>query len=286
MLSLNIPLGKGYGQHALFDSLYSTYTRDNDGTTTLQHNVNGHYGDENALVYGIGLNSEKVKQQKMNTAVQANVAYNSPRGQYSSSFSRGRDHQQYSLSANGSLVAHSAGVIAGRQLGNNPFAIIYAKGAQGAKIMNGHGARINRDGYGILPSLTPYQENRIAVNPEGLPLTVSITENEATVIPRMGAALKVEMKTQTGTPVLLKMRNRQRKLFAMMSQVFTEHSPHLALVSQAGRAFIQGWDPEREALFVRDSVTKESCQILVDQDLIEQMKKIDNEVIYKEVSCQ
>lgn len=286
MLSLNIPLGKGYGQHALFDSLYSTYTRDNDGTTTLQHNVNGHYGDENALVYGIGLNSEKVKQQKMNTAVQANVAYNSARGQYSSSFSRGREHQQYSLSANGSLVAHSAGVIAGRQLGNNPFAIIYAKGAQGAKIMNGHGARINRDGYGILPSLTPYQENRIAVNPEGLPLTVSITENEATVIPRMGAALKVEMKTQTGTPVLLKMRNRQRKLFAMMSQVFTEHSPHLALVSQAGRAFIQGWDPEREALFVRDSVTKESCQILVDQDLIEQMKKIDNEVIYKEVSCQ
>jgi len=286
MLSLNIPFGRGSERKPIFDSLYSTYSRDNDGTNTLQHNINGHYGEENALVYGVGLNSEKVKQGKINNGVQANIAYNSSQGQYSTSFSRNRSHQQYSLSANGSVVAHSAGVIAGRQLGNNPFAIIYAEGAQGAKISNGHGATINRGGYGILPSLTPYQENRVAVNPEGLPLTVTLEENEATVIPRMGAAVKVKMKTQTGKPFLLKVRDRQQKLFAMMSQLFTERSPHLALVSQAGRAFVQGWDPEREALFIRDSVTKETCQISVDQALIEQAKKISDEIIYKEVSCQ
>ncbi|SEQ76863.1 outer membrane usher protein [Rosenbergiella nectarea] len=286
MLSLNIPFGRGSERKPIFDSLYSTYSHDNDGTNTLQHNINGHYGEENALVYGLGLNSEKVKQGKINNGVQANIAYNSSQGQYSTSFSRNRSHQQYSLSANGSVVAHSAGVIAGRQLGNNPFAIIYAEGAQGAKISNGHGATINRGGYGILPSLTPYQENRVAVNPEGLPLTVTLEENEATVIPRMGAAVKVKMKTQTGKPYLLKVRDRQQKLFAMMSQLFTERSPHLALVSQAGRAFVQGWDPEREALFIRDSVTNETCQISVDQDLIEQAKKISDEIIYKEVSCQ
>ena len=286
MLSINIPLATGYEQPPLFDSLYSTYTSANKGSTTLQHNINGHYGEENTLVYGVGLSRDKSPQQKTNTGVQANIAYNSSHAQYSTTYSRNRGHQQYSLSTNGSLVAHSAGVIAGRQLGNNPFAIIHAQGARGAKIVNGHGAAINRDGYGILPALTPYQENRIAVNPEGLPLTVSLIENEATVVPRMGAALKVEMKTQTGTPILLKIRNRQQKLFATMSQVFTEHSAHLALVSQAGRAFIQGWDPEREALFVRDSVTQERCQIAVGQDLIEQIKKSGDEVIYKEVSCQ
>ena len=286
MFSLNIPFGRTSGKTPIFDSLYSTYSRDNDGINTLQHNVTGHYGEENAWVYGLGINSEKVKQKKMNNGVQANIAYNSPQGQYSSSVSRNRNHQQYSLSANGSVVAHSAGVIAGRQLGNNPFAIIYAEGAQGAKISNGYGATINRDGYGILPSLTPYQENRVAVNPEGLPVTVTIEENEATVIPRMGAAVKVKMKTQTGIPILLKVRDRQQQLFAMMSQLYTERSPHLALVSQAGRVFVQGWNPDREALFIRDSVTNESCQIYVDEDLIEQAKKTSDEIIYKEVSCQ
>lgn len=286
MLSLNIPFGTGSEKQPFFDSLYTTYTRDNNGTTNLQNTMNGHYGDENTLVYGIGINSEKVRQQKINNGIQANIAYNSSQGQYSTSFSRNRGHQQSSLSANGSVVVHSGGIVAGRQLGNNPFAIIHVPGAQGAKIINGQGARINRHGYGILPSLTPYQENRIAVNPEGLPLTVSIEENEATVIPRMGAALKVKMKTQTGVPILLKIRNRQQKVLAMMSQLFTEHSPHLALVSQAGRAFIQGWDPEREALFVRDSVTKEHCQIYADQDLLEQVKQTHDEIIYKEVSCQ
>jgi len=286
MLSLNIPFGTGYEKQPLFDSLYSTYTRNSDKTTTLQQTMNGHYGDENNVIYGLGINSEKVRGQKMNTGLQANVAYNSSQGQYSSSFSRSRGHQQYSLSANGSIVAHSGGVLAGRTLGNNPFAIIQAQGAQGAKIINGHGATLNRQGYGILPSLSPYQENRVAVNPEGLPLSVTIVENEVTVIPRMGAALKVKMKTQLGKPILLKVRNKQQKPFAMMSQLFTEQSPHLAFISQAGRAFIQGWDPEHETLFIRDSVTKEICQIHASQDLIKQVNEKDAEIVYKEVSCQ
>ncbi|WKX27308.1 fimbria/pilus outer membrane usher protein [Tatumella ptyseos] len=286
MLSLNIPFGTGRQTQPLFDSLYSTYTRNSDKTMTLQQTMNGHHGDESNLMYGVGINSEKVRTQKMNNGLQANIAYNASQGQYSSSFSRNRGYQQYSFSANGSVVAHSDGVLAGRTLGNNPFAIIQAQGAKGAKIINGHGATINRQGYGILPSLSPYQENRIAVNPEGLPLTVTIVENEVTVVPRMGAAVKVKMKTQLGKPILLKVRDRHHKPFAMMSQLFTEQSPHLAFISQAGRAFIQGWDPEHEALFVRDSVTKVTCQIHVSPDLIEQVNKSNTEIIYKEVSCQ
>ena len=286
MLSMSIPLGAAGEKNAVFDSLYSTYSQNSDGSRSVQNNLTGHYGDENTLSYGLGINSEKIKQKKLNHGVQANLSYNRSQGQYNASYSHNRHYQQYSLAANGSIVAHSAGLIAGRQLGNNPFAIIYAEGAQGAKIVNGQGAMLNSQGYGVLPSLTPYIENRISVDPEGLPLTVSIEENETTVVPRMGAALLVQMKTQTGLPILLKMRDHNQRLFAMMSQVFTETNPHLALVSQAGRAFIQGWNPSREALFIRDSVTNETCQIEVDEDLIEKTKKSQDKIIYQEVSCR
>ncbi|WP_241576489.1 fimbria/pilus outer membrane usher protein [Rosenbergiella collisarenosi] len=286
MLSLSIPLGASTERNSLFDSFYSTYSHDNNRTTSVQNSFNGHYGDENALVYGLGINSEKSQQEKRNNGVQGNISYNRSQGQYSSSFSRNRRYQQFSLSANGSLVGHSAGLIAGRQLGNNPFAIIYAEGAQGAKIMNGQGATLNREGYGVLPSLTPYLENRITVNPEGLPLSVSIEENETTVVPRMGAAVKVQMKTQTGVPILLKVRDRQQRPFSMMSQLFTHSNPHLALVSQAGRAFIQGWHPDTEALFIRDSVTHGVCQIEVSEQFINKVKHSQDEMIYQEVSCK
>ncbi|WP_241622357.1 fimbria/pilus outer membrane usher protein [Rosenbergiella australiborealis] len=286
MISLSIPLGASTEKNRLFDSFYSTYSHSNNRTTTVQNSLNGHYGDENTLVYGLGINSEKNNQEKLNHGVQGNISYNRSQGQYSSSFSRNRRHQQFSLSANGSLVAHSAGLIAGRQIGNNPFAIIYAEGAQGAKIINGQGAALNREGYGLLPSLTPYLENRIAVNPEGLPLSVSIEENETMVVPRMGAAIKVKMKTQTGTPILLKIRDRQQRLFAMMSQLYTDSNPSVALVSQAGRAFVQGWNPATEALFIRDSVSHEVCQIKVSEQFIDEVKRSRDEMIYQEVSCK
>lgn len=286
MLSVSIPLNNLSRGQTIFDSVYSSLSKNNSENLLVQNNLTGHYGQENMLTYGLGVSTEKNRSKPSNIGVQANLSYNNSIGQYSSSLSENRNSRQYSLSASGSLVAHPGGITAGRQLGNHPFAILYVPGAEGARVVNGSGAKINHSGYSILPYLTPYQENKIAVNPEGLPLTVSIEENEVTAVPRMGAAIKVAMKTKSGIPILLKITDSEGNALDMMSEVYTLTQPHLAIVGQGSRAFIQGWKPGIEKLFIRNPLKNNVCEVNVNNDLIKASKDSADKVIYKEVVCK
>ncbi|MEE4411149.1 MULTISPECIES: fimbria/pilus outer membrane usher protein [unclassified Serratia (in: enterobacteria)] len=286
MLSFSVPLGQSsITEKPVFSSLYSSVSHDNSGASSLQANAIGSQGDQNELNYGIGTSVSSAKNASSQTAFNGNVNYNSPLGQFGSTASVGNKSRQLSFSANGSLVAHGGGITAGPRLGDYPFALVNAPGAEGARMLNGYGSRIDANGYAIVPSLTPYRENTVAVNTQGLPDTVDVLESESTVIPRMGAAVKVNVKTMVGDPVVLIVRDKQGKPLPIGANMVDEGNNNLGIIGQGGMAFVRGWQAQKNNLYVKNSSGVRLCTIYSDNAISHKITSAAGAITQVEVLC-
>ncbi|WP_380182296.1 fimbria/pilus outer membrane usher protein [Kalamiella sp. sgz302252] len=277
-LSVNVPLGAGgVTSKPLFNSLYSSYTHDNAGNALFQTNATGYQGDRNELTYGVGASLGQHRDSIDSQSVTGNLSYRSPYGQLGITGSGTRfASRQLSLSANGSLIAHQGGITAGPQLGDNAFAIVNVPGGKGAKLQNGYGSVVDGRGYAIMPSLTAYRKNSVAVDAKGLPDTVDVMENEAVVIPRAGAALSVKMKTLTGAPAILTVRESDGGYLPVGTELVDAQGVSQTIVGQRGQAFIRGWEHAGGTLSVAGEEAKK-CRAGAEQNR--------NGMLYLEVIC-
>lgn len=285
MLSVSVPLGRSVTEKPLFSTVYSTAMHDNNGGSGFQMNAIGSQGVQNDLSYGVGTSMNKARDTSTQAAFNGNVNYNSPVGQLGATASVGNKTRQLSLSANGSVVAHSGGVTLGPRLGDAPFALIDAPGAEGARMLNGYGSRIDSRGFAIVPSLTPYRENTIAVNTVGLPDNVDVLESESTVIPRMGAAVKVNIKTQVGAPAILIVRDRNGQPLPIGADIFDQLDNSLGIIGQGGMAFIRGWQAENSNLYVKNASGDRLCTIYSNSDIANKINKSAGSITQVEVVC-
>ena len=289
LLSASIPLSPRYNisDKPLFNSFYSTFSHDSSGNNFLQMNASGSRGEQNALSYGIGTTTTKSRDDTTHYAFNGNGSYNTAAGQFSSTLSVGDQSRQLSLSANGSLVGHSGGITAGPTLGDYPFAIVNAPGATGARLMNGYGAEIDSRGYAIAPSLTPYRENQVSVNTRGLPDTVDVLENEQVVVPRMGAAIPVKVKTIVGKPLILVIRDVSGNFLPIGSQLVDGEGASMGIVGQGGMAFIRGWNAATAHLYVNSATNTRLCTIGTSQAVAKIMASgTDGKLSRAEVICR
>ncbi|WP_241627489.1 fimbria/pilus outer membrane usher protein [Rosenbergiella epipactidis] len=261
ILSISVPLGyTTASSQPLFSSLYSTVTHSNGGDTQVQTMVSGSQGQQNELSYGLAANTTDSNASKRTSVLDGNISYNTSLGQYGATVTVDSSHNnQFSLSANGSLVAHSGGITAGPALGEQPFAIIEAEGANGAQVRNGYGARIDRWGYAIVPSLSPYRENSVSIGLHDIPDTVDVMENEKTVIPRQGAAVLVKMKTTIGTAMILTVKDRGGKYLPIGVDMLSASGESQGIIGQGGQAYVRGWEYSRQPLFAQVDGSKLRC---------------------------
>lgn len=108
-------------------------------------------------------------------------------------------------------------------------------------MFNGRGAKIDSNGYALVSSLTPYRENTIAIDYKDLPETVDILENHKVVVPRMGAMIPVKMKTMTGNPMMLIVRDENKEFLPIGTDLLDADGVSQSIVGQGGMAFIRGW---------------------------------------------
>lgn len=260
LVSVNVPFGRSSADRPLFDSLYTSYSNSNKGNEQFSTNLSGSRGPQDEVNYGMGTSFANADSEGSHDAFSGYVNYRSPIGQYGLTGSvDNRESSQVSFSASGSVVAHKGGVTLGPQLGEYPFAIIGAKGAKGATIINGNGAKIDGRGYAIMPSLTPYRENQINVSTKGLPDTVDVLENEKIVVPRMGAAIGVDMKTLVGVPVVLILRDQNNEFLPIGTEIVDDNNVSQSVIGQGGMAFVRGWDPLTQNLYAH--INKDKCKI-------------------------
>lgn len=287
MFTVSVPLGnRTIDSKPAFNMLYSSITHDNDGGSSLQANAIGSQGEQNELNYGIGTSVNKTKGNTTRTAFTGNTNYNSSYGQFGSTFSVANKLSQVSLSANGSIVAHRGGITMGPRLGDYPFALVEAEGAEGAKLLNSYGSRIDRNGYAIVPTLTPYRENTIAINTNGLPDNVDVLESESTVIPRIGSAVKVKMKTVTGAPVVLIVNDAKGNPLPIGADISDTNNHNLGIIGQGGMAFIRGWQAAKDNLYVKDTSGARLCTIYADNSIATKMASAKGNVTQVGVLCR
>lgn len=232
-LSLNFPLDfKNKSRPQYLDLAYSHHSDSND---FYQTNLSGTLLKDHSINYSVGVShNENIRATVWNTNVNKRFANLSA----GLNTTYGEDFWQASANAQGALAIHSEGITLGPYLGET-FALIEAKGAEGAKVYNGQGTKINRFGYALIPSLMAYRYNNIALDPQGIAENVEIESGEQQIAPYAGAAVKVKFKTRTGYPLLIQAKLNKDEYVPLGAEVIDDNGNVIGMVGQNGQMYVR-----------------------------------------------
>ncbi|HEJ9661893.1 TPA: fimbria/pilus outer membrane usher protein [Proteus mirabilis] len=231
-LNISLPLGS----ETQSPLLSSSVSLQKAGNSHLQTTISGVKGEANQFSYGLSVGTEKEGLASYSLS----GGYLAPFVNLAASAGNDRNHnRQISLSASGAIVAHPYGVTFSNDL-SDTFAIIHAKGAQGAIIENAPGIRLDYWGNGIVPYLTPYEKNYISIDPSNLPMDVELSATKQEIIPRANSSTLVTFNTQTGNTILFSIRMANDDIPPMSAEVFNEQKQLVGYIAQGGRLFARG----------------------------------------------
>ena len=274
LFSVSFPLGNSSRPNTPY--LSNSITHSTVSGNVYQTSLSGTKGEDQTLSYSI--DASRDAQQKLNV-FSGSIQKYLPNASLSATASKSQDYWQASGSARGALAVHEGGITWGPYL-SDTFALVEAKGASGARIMSGSGATIDSSGYALVPSLTPYRYNSIAINPEGISEKTEINNGQQRVAPYAGAAVKVKFNTVIGNAILVKAIRSDGKAVPMGADVLDESESIIGMVGQGSQAYLRT-DKLKGTLIARWGDTREErCSMLFDlskQDVSKALIKIDSE---------
>ncbi|MGB3498680.1 fimbria/pilus outer membrane usher protein [Rhodanobacter lindaniclasticus] len=235
MLNLTIPLGNG--AHAPI--LTSALSRSGSDATQEQATVSGTAGDNDQFNYGVTATHDSGRDSgAVGTSGSVNAGYRGSHVQLNAGFGAGSGYSQASFNLAGGIVAHPGGVTFGQPLGDT-VGIVEAQDAAGARVINAAGLKIGHAGYALIPYLTPYQLNRIDIDPAGLSLDVQLDNTSAQIAPRAGAVVLIKFKSESGRFVLIQTRLPDGKMLPFGAEVDDARGTPVGVVGQAGRIMVR-----------------------------------------------
>lgn len=252
-LTLSMPLWPGLDGGAPYVSM--RYNQDNDGGHGEQANLSGSLGGSNQYNYNIS----GAHDNYSGSSGSASGTWRGSKATVNGSYSTGSGYDSTAVGLSGGIVAHSEGVTFSPSNSDN-YALIEAKGAKGAKVSGSSGASIDAAGYALAPSLTPYQHNRVAINPEGSDLGVEFENTEQDVIPRAGSIVKVKFTTRTGHPLLITSEWKGEPL-PFGADVFDDDNIRIGAVSQGSAIYIKVSKPKGTLTIKWGDDTSHQCKV-------------------------
>ncbi|QQX79911.1 fimbrial biogenesis outer membrane usher protein [Shewanella sp. KX20019] len=170
----------------------------------------------------------------------------------------GDANYQANASLRGGLVIHSGGLTFSQPLGNS-FAIVKAKGADGAQV-NGQNITIDNNGYAVVPSLTPYNENHISLNTSNTQYDIELSSNGTSIIPVNGASVEVEFEVVAGQPILAHFQFNNGTNLELGSYVYDEDNQLLGMIAQGGYSYLRVEDLQGDLTVKWGRKSQYSCQ--------------------------
>lgn len=227
--TVSIPLNIGSNNQYLSMSA----SRNPKSGNNYQTSLSGTAGERNSFNYALnaGYDDSNIGSSSNNWG--ANVQKQFPNATVNGSYSRGNNYTQYGAGARGAAVIHRQGVTLGPYLGET-FGLIEANGAQGATVRNAQGARIDSNGFALVPALTPYNYNTIGLDTKGINRNTELKENQGRVVPYAGAAVKVKFETLTGYAVLIQAEGEGLPLGA---DVYNSKDELVGMVGQGNQIY-------------------------------------------------
>lgn len=228
-LTLSFPLGSGPRTPTLTTTAYSG--NQNSGERV---NLGGTLGGRNEFSYGVGA----THVQSGGTATSADLKYQTNHGVLSAGYGQSNAYRAASLGFTGGIVAHAGGVTFAPELGDT-IGIVQAPDAQGARINGNHSAQVGKNGYAVVPHLTPYRQNVVELDPLGLSVDVELKTAAQNVAPRAGSVVKLQFDTVSGQALLITALREDGSPMPFGSDVFDEDGNSIGIVGQGGKAFVR-----------------------------------------------
>lgn len=197
LLSVSRPLGRDYQMH--MPQLSSALAHDSNGRTSEQVTISGIVGDESQYSYAATFANAN---QGAGATGTLSGNYRSAVSSFSASLSENKDYSSASAGMSGTVVAHSGGVTL-TPYTSNTFALVEAKGAEGAKVSSYPGVKIDFNGYALVPYLNPYKMNEVSIDPKEISDNIELMSSTQKVAPYSGAVVKMNYGTKKGIPILI-----------------------------------------------------------------------------------
>ncbi|MCU4412743.1 fimbrial biogenesis outer membrane usher protein [Acinetobacter sp. WU_MDCI_Axc73] len=199
-------------------------------------------------------------EQNNNDSVALSGNYRGTKLNSSFGYTYSDQYQQVSASVNGGILVHSDGVLLGQQMYSNPI-IIEAKGAEGVRVDNQPGLKIDKSGYAIVSGSSAYMRNRVALKSEDLGQNTNIDNPVMTdIVPTKFAIVKVKFDVESGQSVLANITLRDKFLVTGASIADVKTHKTVGLVGLNGQAYLTGIRSEQQLVAKWGESTAEQCE--------------------------
>jgi outer membrane usher protein len=224
-LSLNYSNSLG---RSSFFTAYATYADAGDSDMTVGISFTRNLGNRRSASTGVSHNDQGTRataQIRSNLPVGPGFGYDltagiddndtewqgrvdaaSGIGRYSLGADRDQNGTSWGVNASGSAAWIGGRPFLAREI-RDSFAVVRVNGFENTRVYleNQEIGKTDETGRILVPGLRPFQENRVRIALQDLPLTARIDEKEIVVAPYAGAGVTVDFKVRDGNDVMLRM---------------------------------------------------------------------------------
>ncbi|MDA8512532.1 fimbria/pilus outer membrane usher protein [Citrobacter sp. Igbk 14] len=199
MFTVSVPLS------GWMDGSYVDYSLNQDNHGNSTHSV----GLGGSLLEGRNL-SWNLQQSYDNSGSSYNgnmsLAYDGTYGSVNGAYAWSQETERFSYGVKGGVMLHGDGITLSQELGET-VALVQAPGAEGLKVENTTGVATDWQGYTVKTQLTPYDENRVAIDSDYFSqANVELDNTVVNVVPTRGAVVKAAFTTHVGYRILFDAR--------------------------------------------------------------------------------
>ncbi|EOW6701228.1 fimbria/pilus outer membrane usher protein [Cronobacter malonaticus] len=200
----------------------------------------------------IGMNGTALAGDKLNWNIQQshdsqdlanntslNADYKGAYGEASAGYGQDSHQRQIHYGFQGGIIAHSHGITFGQQMGET-VALVEAPGANNTAIANQTGIATDGRGYTIVPFVSPYRRNAIALDTETLPADADVTQAVQTVTPTRGAVVRAHFDTRTGARALMTLRRADGAPVPFGATATAQSVEEAFIVGEDGQVYLTG----------------------------------------------
>jgi len=227
MLTLSIPLGGISAQYSL--------TRGTDGGLTHQATLSGYAYDDYRLSYAL----TATRSARAGTGGSASLSYLAPIARFDLSRSQTRGGGRTAVSMAGGAVLHAGGITLSQPLGET-VALVRVPRAGNVGFESRSGIHTDAAGNAVIPDLSPYRDNRLALRTADLGDDVDVEHAALDLVPTRGAVVLAQFKTSVGIRLMMTLTDRKGAPLPFGSRIENGAGAEVGIVGPDGQAFITG----------------------------------------------
>lgn len=219
----------------------------NSWVTYNSNSVNGRNPSHQIGIGGTALSDNRLSyslQTNRNEGAGSNssstsVSYKGGKGIVNLGYNYNNISRQINYGVQGAAILHPYGFTLAQPIGDT-FALVRAPEASGVKIQNNAGVYTDWAGNAIIPYVTTYRKNRIALESDTLGEDVEIDTKVKTVIPTQGALVMAKFDTRVGLRAFLTLKHNGQFVPFGANAVLEGDNTSSGIVGSNGELYMSG----------------------------------------------